>query len=769
MMFPSSIYLLHQFVKLDRDSFTKYAVCPECTKIYPLDQCTVRVGNRIEARTCTNRPFRSGRKSQECGAILARKVVTGKNRVLFYPLKIYCVNSVINQLECILKRPNIPDLCEQWRQRRTEPGLMADLFDGKIWKDFSEVGEKEFLKTKRNIALGINVDWFQPYKRRKDRSVDVIYFILLNLPREERYKWENIIVAGIIPEMKKEPKSINSFLDPIIDELQALWKGVKLQTSASRIPLLYRAALLLASSDIPASRKLCGFKGHSANRGCSKCFKFFPGSFSQKTDYSGFDVDNWPPRDNITHRLNASKVKNAENKTKHEKLAKTYGVYYSSLLKLEYFDAVRFTAIDPMHNLFLGTAKHLFKLWVEKDILSKKSLQEIDKRISQCDVPTGFGRLPSKIASNYGCYTASQWKNWTLIYSMYCLNGLLPQAHLRCWQTFVLACQYLSQHIISEQDITIAGGLFVKFGKEFQQLYGNEKVTPNMHLHCHLKECALDFGPLHGFWCFSFERFNGILGATQMNGRSIEVQLMRKLIVGRFIWNAEMPTCDFKNTFMPFFSYCGTDDNYEFSSSNAMYFSKSASCQDLKDIDWDDLSLVFLPKSFQYLNIDPDDLQLLLNCYKQLLPTETIAIDSLSTIARKYAFVFLGTEKFGSKRDNKSLRSSRVMASWADDDGSIKPSISKRPGQVNFYILHSLTVDGVTRQFVLACVYWHKRDDETDFYGKPTEVWRLKEFDTPGPATFMPVQRIANTFAAVTNRRNGVEKLVISPIPRIFT
>ena len=33
-------------------------------------------------------------------------------------------------------------------------------------------------------------------------------------------------------------------------------------------------------------------------------------------------------------------------------------------------------------------------------------------------------------------------------------------------------------------------------------------VTPNMHLHCHLKSCVLDYEPLHGFWCFSFERYN---------------------------------------------------------------------------------------------------------------------------------------------------------------------------------------------------------------------------------------------------------------------
>ena len=44
-------------------------------------------------------------------------------------------------------------------------------------------------------------------------------------------------------------------------------------------------------------------------------------------------------------------------------------------------------------------------------------------------------------------------------------------------------------------------------------------VTPNMHLHGHLKECLLDDGPFHSFWCVSFERFNGVLSSFHTNNR----------------------------------------------------------------------------------------------------------------------------------------------------------------------------------------------------------------------------------------------------------
>ena len=66
--------------------------------------------------------------------------------------------------------------------------------------------------------------------------------------------------------------------------------------------------------------------------------------------------------------------------------------------------------IDPMHNLFLGTAKTVFKLWLEKKILIKQQLKVVEERIKQMNVGTGFGRLPHKISASYGGYTASQLK-----------------------------------------------------------------------------------------------------------------------------------------------------------------------------------------------------------------------------------------------------------------------------------------------------------------------------------------------------------------------
>ena len=690
LLFPSSLYLLRKFVNLKRDNFVKFAVCPKCAALYQLNDCTRLVGGQIVSNVCTRRPFKKGKRGP-CGAALAKKVILGSGKVCFYPFKLYCFNSVIEQVETLLKRPGIPEMCEQWRERIVDENIISDVYDGKIWKDFLKYKGNDFLNAPRNLAFAINVDWFQPFKRRNDRSVVVIYLVLLNLPREERFKWENVIVAGIIPEMTKEPKSLNTFLEPIVDEFKAFWKGVKLTTSQSGIPLTYRGAVILASADLPAVRKLCGFKGHSAHRGCSKCFKYFPSSFGEKTDYSGFERDLWPPRHNRSHRIHAEMVRRASTQSKHDELAKKYGIYYSCLLQLEYFDAVRFTSIDPMHNLFLGTAKYVFKLWVKKNLLSKKNLEILEQKIQLFDVGTGNGRLPHKIASNYGGYTASQWKNWTLIYSLFCLKDLLPERHIICWQIFVLACKWICSPIISKTDIVKADLLFVKFGQKFEQLYGKKFVTPNMHLHCHLKECVIDCGPVHAFWCFSFERFNGILGSMQVNGRSIEVQIMRKLLAGRFVWDVTFPN-EFQETFMPFFTPEKNDCAEGLILKTATQLFNSACCWNIGDFHWSDLTLVGLPNSFKHFVLDSDELRILFECYKTLYSRQEVELSS--SVGRKYSNIRLGTEKFGSKLDRRNMRSARIVASWTAEDGSIDISAPSRPGIVNCYVVHSVKVNG---------------------------------------------------------------------------
>ena len=107
----------------------------------------------------------------------------------------------------------------------------------------------------------LNVDWFQPYKHLASYSVGAIYLIIMNLQRSEKFKRENVIVAGIIPNMDKEPPP-NTFIQPMVDELLEVWNtGFILYSKKSQKDETFKLALLCVGCDIPATRKLCGFLG----------------------------------------------------------------------------------------------------------------------------------------------------------------------------------------------------------------------------------------------------------------------------------------------------------------------------------------------------------------------------------------------------------------------------------------------------------------------------------------------------------------------------
>ena len=388
--------------------------------------------------------------------------------------------------------------------------------------------------------LALNVDWFEPFERGV-YAVGAIYLTILNLPRSIRYKQENVVLVGIIPGPKEPKLNVNSYLTPLILELKEGWTtGFRIRTYLNN-EVCVRVALACVTCDIPASRKVCGFLGHNATLGCNKCFKKFNTSFGSRTDYSGYNRENWSPRDLNDHRQRVEKVLKEVTKTGIQAAESKYGLRYSALLSLPYFDPIKFTAIDVMHNLFLGTGKHMLDLWLDRSILDRDSLVQIETLVNRFSVPSDIGRLPTNISSSYGGFTANQWRNWISIYSPVVLKGIFPRADLQCWLLYVRACCSLCSRFLKVSDVNTADAFLLQFCRKCESLYGKDACTPNMHLHLHLKESFLHFGPPHAFWCFAFERFNGVLGSYYTNNRGIELQLMRKFCREQTVRDLELP------------------------------------------------------------------------------------------------------------------------------------------------------------------------------------------------------------------------------------
>ena len=224
--------------------------------------------------------------------------------------------------------------------------------------------------------------------------------------------------------------------------------------------------------------------------------KFTCDAFGSKYDYSGYDRETWEMRTKDQHLQQVSKSNDACTATDQQLNEKKYGVRYSEFLRLPYFDIVEYHVIDPMHNLLLGTGKYLMAMWKDSGIFKKAEFEYIQQEIDEMKVPANVGRIPHKIASNFSCFTADQWKNWICVYSTLCLKELLPAEHYQWWVLFQDACCSLLQPSLSALQLSIADTKLHEFCKA---LYGKEKCTPNMHMHLHLFKSIENYGPVTVF------------------------------------------------------------------------------------------------------------------------------------------------------------------------------------------------------------------------------------------------------------------------------
>ena len=755
------------------NTFIEYVVCPSCHSVYEYQDCIQVVHGEKQSKNCShiffpNHPQLSRRKP--CGTTLLKKVKSGRGCRLI-PIKTFPYMSLKTSLQSLASRPGFITACEQWRGRATtSPNYtyLRDIYDGKVWHDFHS-----FLSQPFSYLLTLNVDWFQPFKHTQ-YSVGAIYLTVQNLPRNIRCKEENVILIGVIPGPSEPNLVMNSYLSPLVEELMQGWENGFPVTTSENVNINIRVALSCIACDIPASRKVCGFLGHNAALACNKCLKKFSVTFGAPNDYSGYDRENWTARSNKLHRQQCQAIFREKTKTGIRKMESKYGLRYSVLLNLPYFDPVRFTAIDTMHNLYLGTGKHAFKVWIAKNILNNQSLLEIDHKARCFQVPAGVGRLPLNVCSNYGGFKADQWRTWITVYSPIVLKGILPNQHLHCWLIFVRACSILSRRVITQNDLSTADLLLVNYCKKFEQLYGKEHTTMNQHLHLHIRQTMVDYGPSHAFWCFPFERYNGILGSYITNMKAVEVQFMRKFTTSQYVkalsrfvnpqLSSLLPTTHFQNVTAHTVAKTIHGDELD------QLYNARTSLTPFRIID---VIEVFHP--ICEFVFPSEDVLLLESLYKQLFPDSTITFTS--PFYQRSTRVSLAGDLLGSVHNAASASASSVIMAFWPGRGIDLSAINysrMRVGVVQYYFKHYAIVCSQNnikeKKYIhFACVHWKQRHPNEDWFGNSATVC-FDMYESPSVFSFIPVQIIANKCAycnlTLEIIPNVPEKLFVAcPVP----
>lgn len=753
-LLPKTVHAARKLLGKTTDSFEKMVSCVKCSSLYITDDCIIT--NRDKSKSSKNCSYiKFPNHPQQfrripCNTPLMKAVQTSSGTSYLYPRQMYCYRSLTSCIRNKLCTPDFFKQCELWRTRCVADNRYEDIFDGQIWKEFLNPEGTPFLSMPYNFAVCLNVDWFQPFKHSQ-YSCGAIYLSILNLPRSVRYSTENVILVGVIPGPHEPELTINSFLEPLVKELLDLWKGVMIKTDTSTV--LVRAALLCVACDIPAARKVCGFTGHSSFHACSKCFKEFPTeAFGEKADYGGFDRELWVPRSLEDHKKYARKHRNSKTRTEQKKFEREHGCRYSVLLELPYFDPIRMCIVDPMHNLLLGTAKHMLSVWKELNLFTSEQFELIQNKVDSFHTPADVGRIPTKISTGHGFsgFSAEQWRNWTLLYSLFSLKDILHHSHFNCWMLFVKACHLLCSRSISTREIEDADQLLNEFCITFENLYGKKYCNINLHLHGHLQECLKDFGPVYAFWLFAFERLNGVLGSFHTNNHDISLQLMRQFIRS-YDFGIHTISSDYKLDYLPLIQKC--------------FYNKGSLKQTSLEIAvLNDSNVSPLPPVYASA-FTPADRRIMVPTLSKILNSVEENRISVLTLFQKSYSLHVGGFLLGSVKGRH--KSASLVLAYPLNHDSVRWKLARIYyfGKCSYTYTDSNTERTSTSW--IACVNFFLEHDCKAWFGYPTEIWsKAEEFST----RFIPLSHIKSRICHVDTVVNfghpiGTDSVyVIAPI-----
>lgn len=261
--------------------------------------------------------------------------------------------------------------------------------------------------------------------------------------------------------------------------------------------------------DMPATSEVQSMKEHSGYFACRFCLH--EGDLIKRANSKS--VVRYVRRDGVSMRTHSDMLQ-IYRKLKSPPVNGVKAI--SCMVAANNFDLVNGFSVDYMHCALLGVMKKLMALWLnsknhkEPFFISKKRQVELSKRIVCIKPLIEITRKPRSIYERKD-YKANEYRTLLLYYLRYCLVDLLPMRYINHFQLFSSAVYILLKEHVSNENITTAEAMLLKFADKFEDLYGKHNVTMNLHLIRHMANSVRHLGPLWAQSTFAFETNNGVL------------------------------------------------------------------------------------------------------------------------------------------------------------------------------------------------------------------------------------------------------------------
>ncbi|KAB5588211.1 Transposase family Tnp2 protein [Ceratobasidium theobromae] len=433
-------------------------------------------------------------------------------------------------------------------EQQDDPDTFQDVFDGEHYRTLRQTqvfpdNSYRFFDNPEDLALGLSTDGFTLFKRRR-RGLSTAWPLILvnyNLHPKIRTRLENVLCIGVIPG-PKQPRDINSFLIPLLDELLELEQGVEasgLKPNGTRYNFKLRAFIIIIFGDIPAISKLLMLKGHNAFSPCRTCY--IEGVLCKLAKSSIYYVPLmapnkewvWLPEDlpMRSHHYFLAHYNELESATDtRDDIAKMWGIKGEPIFsRLGSVDLSTIAPYDIMHLLFENLVPNMVQHWTGKFKgldqgsgsyqLSAAQWVDVGKLTANAvrTIPSAFvGTLPD-IAKDGNLYKAEAYSFWIQYIAPIVLKDQLREKyykHLLLLREIILQCLQLR---ITTTEIDTLQLMVNEWVKKYEEYYYQYQVARlptcplTIHALLHMPFYLRKTGPLWASWAFVMERFCGHL------------------------------------------------------------------------------------------------------------------------------------------------------------------------------------------------------------------------------------------------------------------
>jgi len=313
-------------------------------------------------------------------------------------------------------------------------------------------------------------------------------------------------VTGVYYGMSK-PKDANQYLNSLISELILLEEhGINYNRKTCKV--LVKGIVC----DAPARAFVTCTKNHSGYFGCSKCV--------QEGEYINSIIF---PELNCLLRTNESFRKKQQEE--HH-----VGTSILESLKINMISQV---ALDYMHLVCLGIMKKLLQFWTKgfKNVRFSKDHQNYLSKILlalRTSIPCEFLRLPRSL-HEVDKWKATELRLFLLYIGPVILKSVMSAEYYEHFLTLSVAIRILCHPELCFTLNEYAHNLLIYFVSHYEELYGRQYMSYNVHNLSHLANEVKTFGCLDKFSCFQFENYLRILKLKIQNSPKPLEQLVNRI------------------------------------------------------------------------------------------------------------------------------------------------------------------------------------------------------------------------------------------------